>query len=148
MLPSDGFSEGCSKAFWLSEPMLPSCMTRRPPCLLSDESDWTSGATSLLGERDLIGPSDRLSCYGRFWLACLIELSLANAFDWTVQLTCPWQTLLIGWFADQLLASSIGFLDMRCQTCKDADKENDYAKASSLRWRIRNNTPFWPVFDV
>ena len=51
---------------------------------------------SLLGERDLIGPSDRL---------------------------VPLRTLLIGCFADQLLASSMGFLAMRCQTCKHADEK-------------------------
>ena len=103
--------------------MLPSRMTRRPPCFLPDESDWTSGVSSLLGECDLIGPSDRLSCYRHFWLACPIDLSLANAFDWPVRLTCPWQTLLIGCFSNQLLVSSMGFLATRCQTCKHADEK-------------------------
>ena len=31
-------------------------VTRRPPCFLPDESDWMSGAPSLLRERDVIGP--------------------------------------------------------------------------------------------
>ena len=68
----DNPTDGCdwlSRCFRLKVPpkdALKPFMTRRPPCFLPDESDWTSGAPSLLGERDLIGPSDRMSCYGRF----------------------------------------------------------------------------------
>ena len=36
--------------------MLPSGVTRRPPCFLPDESDWMSGTPSLLCERGVIGP--------------------------------------------------------------------------------------------
>ena len=77
--------------------MLPFCMTRHPPChparrILLDEPR----ALSLLGERDLIGPYDRLVLL---------------------------RTLLVGCFANQLLASSMGFLATRYQTCNHADEK-------------------------
>ena len=62
MVLSEGSSEGWSEVFCLAEPMLLSCMTRRPPCrparrIWLDEQR----ALSLLGERD--------------WLVCPIYLS-------------------------------------------------------------------------
>ena len=39
---------------WL-RPMLPSGVTRRPPCFLPDESDRMSGAPSLICESYVIG---------------------------------------------------------------------------------------------
>ena len=60
---------------------------------------------------------------------CLFFL---DATDWTVRWTCLARTLLIGWSADLLQASSFGFFVARFQTAKRDWRENDYEKASSL----------------
>ena len=62
-------------------------------------------------QTNLIGRAARLVSY---WLTRLIGPS-----DLLVLL----RMLLIGCFADELLASSMGFLATRCQTCKHADEK-------------------------
>ena len=79
---------------------------------------------------NLIGRAARLLfLVNATWLVRPIHCLVMDASDWPIRLTCPWRTLLIGCFADQLLASSMGFIATRCQTYKHADEENDYAFA-------------------
>ena len=73
--------------------------------VLPDGSDWTRRETCLL-----------------FW----------DATDWTVRWTCLARTLMIGWSADLISASSFGFFVAWFQTAKRDWRENDYAKASSF----------------
>ena len=80
-------------------------------CLMVRLKDAPKPFDWLIRSNSLIGPSDRL-----------VLLS----------------TLLIGRSADQLLASSLGFLATQCQTCKYADEKTITRKR--LLWVT--NTPF------
>ena len=82
------------QVIWLADTLLTIRSSRFSEECPSDESDWRRSEPWLLGERDLIGCFVWTVLGGRFWLAALLELSLADASDWLLRLTCFSRLLL------------------------------------------------------